>query len=310
MEFAASFSTDRFSRLRHTWQFLGMASAPTEAVLLSASDERTPGGEVVRVVFRRRHVKVLQRVSLPRASGLTRDWYGRGLVACTYDGVHLLDRALRVSRSRTSPRFCALHSVSPTMHGYLIPSTGIDEILEVDRAFRPRWSWSALEHGFPRDRSGARRTLPSNRNHARWYYPLQRHTVHVNSAVEDRRDGSVLATLFHQGSIVSIDRSSGRWRTVARGLAAPHSLRPDSGCGYVLSESRRGSIVRIDASGEILRFQVAGSTWLQSVFPMEDGYLTTDADSHRVMWLRRDGRIRRVWRFPGRLKVYDAISLD
>src|SRR5207237_9214072 len=61
-------------------------------------------------------------------------------------------------------------------------------------------------------------------DHRKILYRTLQQTTHINSAAE-LPDGRFLATLFHQGMIIVIDRETGAWQPVLEGLDHPHAVR-------------------------------------------------------------------------------------
>ena len=78
-------------------------------------------------------------------------------------------------------------------------------------------------------------------------------TTHVNSVAE-LADGSVLASLFHQGMIIRIDREDGSWQPVLEGLDHPHSVRILADDYFTVADTGRGRGLMIhlkNGKGEI-----------------------------------------------------------
>jgi hypothetical protein len=105
----------------------------------------------------------------------------------------------------SSPFFNALHSISRTRSGYLVASTGLDLLLEFNRDGEILWSWWATDHGFESTPTGRRRKLDKSADHRTIKYGTLTQTTHINSAAE-LPDGRFLASLFHQGMVIAIDR--------------------------------------------------------------------------------------------------------
>ena len=147
------------------------------------------------------------------------------MVASIYD-VHTVNADLTSVQQETVslPVFNMLHSLSRSKHGYLVASTGVDAILEFTARGDLLWDWWATEHGFEYTPAGEKRLLDKTIDHRGVKYGTLAQTTHVNSVAE-LPDGTVLATLFHQGMIIAIDRETGNWQPVLDGLDHPHSVR-------------------------------------------------------------------------------------
>jgi hypothetical protein len=193
----------------------------------------------------------------------------QGMLVTTFNVIHKVDPELTTQRQDTitSPLFNALHSISRTRHGYLVASTGLDLILELNDAGEVLWSWWATEHGFDRTPEGELRLLDKDADYSNVKFGTLQQTTHVNSAAE-LPDGRVLATLFHQGEVIAIDRDSGNWQSVLKGLDHPHSVRIIDEQYFTVADTVNGKalLVQLDSSGQ--RGQIeesidAGTSWLQ-----------------------------------------------
>src|SRR5256885_536207 len=74
------------------------------------------------------------------------------------------------------------------------------------------WYWLATERGCDVSRHGQLRRLNIHRDFRSSIIGTANQTTHVNSALPVNLNGTaiILASLFHQGEMVSIDRASGR----------------------------------------------------------------------------------------------------
>src|SRR5215469_928319 len=169
-------------------------------------------------------------VELKMAAGMVDS--GGGVLVTAFSSIHEVDADLGIVRKDviSSPLFNALHSISRTRRGYLVASTGLDLLLEFNRDGEILWSWWATDHGFELTPVGRRRELDKSADHRTVKYGTLSQTTHINAAAE-LRDGRILASLFHQGMVIAIDRESGEWQPVLGGLDHPHAVR-------VLDDSR------------------------------------------------------------------------
>ena len=152
-------------------------------------------------------------VDLKLAAGMVDS--DRGVFVTAFGSVHEVDSNLGlVHRDVVSlPHFNALHSISRTRRGYLVASTGLDLLLEFNRDGETLWSWWATDHGFEFTPGGRRRKIDKSADHRTIQYGTLSQTTHLNSAAE-LPDGRFLATLFHQGVVLVIDRETGEWQPV------------------------------------------------------------------------------------------------
>lgn len=202
------------------------------------------------------------------------------------------------------PSFNLVHSLAQTKHGYLGASTGLDAILEFTHDGQLLWSWWATEHGFEYTPAHERRVLDTGADHRGIKYGTLTQTTHVNSAAE-LPDGTVLATLFHQGMVISIDRASGAWQPVLEGLDHPHAVRVLNENYITVADTGHGRalLVRLqDGRGTIETAIQIDTNWLQSSY----------YDYRHDRWLLVDGKNSRIIITKGLTaqKGHTSIELD
>jgi hypothetical protein len=242
-----------------------------------------------------------------------------GVLVTAFNSIHLFDPE-RVSLDLdviSLPVFNALHSISRTRHGYLVASTGLDLLVEFDREGNLLWQWWATDHEFDRTLAGEVRSLDKEADHRLIKYGTLEQTTHVNSVIE-WSDGRVLATLFHQGTVIAIDRESGKWQTVLAGLDHPHALRVVDEHHFTVADTIHGwgLLARLE-HGEQTAFieEVvdAGTTWLQdcSYHPQHDTWILVDGKASRVSL--RSGRAGEKssaqFSFDPEWRLYEAYAI-
>ena len=121
--------------------------------------------------------------------------------------------------------------------------------------------------------------------------------MHVTSAIlESKR--SVLATLFHQGSLVSIDRETGETQTLLRGLCRPHGLHRCDG-GFILSDTLGHRALLLDRELAVRSEIPFGSQWLQDTIVTSAGTYLTLENVH-IDQLPEPGLTNRLTEIDGR----------
>ena len=112
----------------------------------------------------------------------------KGVFITAFGSIHEVDADLNTIKRDVvnSPLFNALHSISRTQRGYLVASTGLDLLLEFNRAGEILWSWWATDHGFEVTPAGRRRELDKSADHRTIQYGTLTQTTHVNSALSVR----------------------------------------------------------------------------------------------------------------------------
>jgi hypothetical protein len=208
----------------------------------------------------------------------------QGMLVTAFNAIHKVDPELTTLHNDTitSPLFNVLHSISRTRHGYLVASTGLDLVLEINDAGEILWSWWATEHGFDRTPEGELRQLDKDADYSNVKFGTLQQTTHVNSVTE-LPDGRVLATLFHQGQVIAIDRASGNWQPILEGLDHPHAVRVINEQYFTVADTVNGKalLVRLDNSGKHGQVEEsidAGTNWLQdaSYDGLHDAWILVD----------------------------------
>lgn len=211
--------------------------------------------------------------------------------------------------------FNALHSLSRTRRGYLVASTGLDLLLEFDDQGHILWQWWATDYGFSRTPMGRERIVDKEADHRDIDYGTLTHTTHVNSAVE-LPDGSILATLFHQGMVILIDRLSGQWRPVLQELDHVHAVRLLDENRFTVADTGRGRalLVRLENGCAYIEEEVKADTnWLQDCLydPRLDEWLLVDGENAQL--IRRAGRSGHypltIYHLDPEWRLYDALPL-
>jgi hypothetical protein len=231
-------------------------------------------------------------VELKMAAGMVAS--DRGVYVTAFNSVHEVDADLGIVHQHvvSSPLFNALHSISRTRRGFVVASTGLDLLLEFSRDGEILWSWWATDHGFESTPTGRRRELDKSADHRTIKYGTLNQTTHLNAAAE-LPDGRFLASLFHQGMVIVIDRESGEWQPVLEGLDHPHAVRVLDEHSFTVADTVHGRALLANINGRGGRVEAeidAGTSWLQDC----------RFDVHHNCWVLVDGKNSRVMLRRGR----------
>ena len=299
----SSIST-RHSTLKKHWSETGQVASCPLTVLGSLEKPQEDTGGLLCLIddfgFSQK------TVDLKMAAGMVNT--EQGVLITTFSSIHEADSDLGMLRRDviSSPLFNALHSISRTERGYLVASTGLDLLLEFDRAGDILWSWWATDHGFEFTPTGSRRELDKFIDYRSVQFGTLAQTTHINSAAE-LPGGLVLASLFHQGMVIAIDRESGDWQPVLEGLDHPHSVRILDKSHFTVADTVHGRalLVRIDersGQGIVEEAIDAGTNWLQDC----------RYDAEYDAWILVDGKHSRLALRGGRAgdKSVARIDLD
>lgn len=158
--------------------------------------------------------------------------------------------------------FNYLHTLDLTPWGtYLLACAGSDTIVEMTPAGEVVWEWFGPEHGYATCPDGT----PVIGDRALDYRQIRSSTaeqaMHLCSAIAASPE-TVLATLFHQGQLIAIDRASGAVTVKLDGLTRPHGIHRRPG-GFVLSNTLDHHIILLDEDLKICRELPWGEQWLQ-----------------------------------------------
>lgn len=220
----------------------------------------------------------------------------------------------------------------------LVASAGFDAIFEFEtKTGGVVWEWFAWEHGFEQSQLGHYVVRSAERHEAlkalgqevlfvddpgkfEYGIPTRLCPAHLNSACYDY-DGNILATLFHQGTGIVINKLTGNVRTAITGMVNPHKLSRCNSGGYFVSDTRRGKLIFADERRhpvrEIALTNLPGlersdllSEFLQNTTELRSD-LFAAIDIHRnSLWLIDAKRRRyRGIKFPVEWSMHDIASL-
>lgn len=189
--------------------------------------------------------------------------------------------------------FNDIHSLSESSQGnLLIVSTGIDGILEVnpDKVSEVIWDWLATENGYQNDPSGNIRVIDRNFNYQSIETSTPEHTTHINSCVEVS-PGLILATLFHQGEVILINKSTKKAKVLYNGLRNPHFIRKISS-GYIVSDTSNNRAILLTKDFKFDQIIESDVDWLQDAIELNSGeFLLADSNNNRIIRVNRKGEI-------------------
>ncbi|OLB96810.1 MAG: hypothetical protein AUI15_13580 [Actinobacteria bacterium 13_2_20CM_2_66_6] len=306
---AATFLTVHFGQWRQSWH--GMTRKTRTGI--SSLENIPPENEGIFAILdfesgRCIHQQVLDT---PAGFALGEDTV---YVASMYGNrVIMLDGSLRVVDAISHPLMNDLHSVCWDKGTLLVTSSGVDGILELSSNGELLWYWLATERGYDVSRHGQLRRLNIHRDFRSSNIGTANQTTHVNSALPVELNGTaiILASLFHQGEMVSIDRASGRVTRVLAGLANPHAIRRRRH-GWIVSDSRRSSVVLLQPDFWVDSMIEHDFNWVQDAAEVDDQFMIiADANHSRlVLWNRCSSRVEGEVRYPEEWKIYQLELLD
>lgn len=287
MEFLLSCISTKHSLLKKHWSTSEQKKQQTECPLTVLGSLQKPDedqGGLLALLDENGQMRAGAELPMPAGMAVSDDGF---MVASIYD-VHKVASDLSTIKETVSlPAFNMLHSLSRSKRGYLVASTGLDAILEFTTGGELLWDWWATDHGFGQTPTGEPRSLDKAADHRGIKYGTLTQTTHVNSVAE-LPNGTVLATLFHQGTIIAIDRETGNWRPVLEGLDHPHSVRILNEEYITVADTARGRGLLVNIKGLEGKIEVEvpiDTTWLQdcSYDYRHDRWLLVDGKNSRLV---------------------------
>lgn len=249
------------------------APANWQASALLSDVQHSLGGRVVLLDWSRG--RVLADVPVQGAMGIVVRDDEVSVASWNQECIVVLRDGETVDRI-THPWFNHMLGMSLTDTGnYLVASAGSDLVAEIGPDGQIVWAWFGPEHSYDRCPDGAS-TFCDRRADYRTVRPAtSEQATHVTSATQ-ASDKSVLATLFHQGQLIAIDRTTGDATIKVEGLSRPHAIHRRDG-GFLLSDTLGHRIILLDEEARVCSEIPFGSQWLQDTIATSAGtYLTLE----------------------------------
>lgn len=257
-------------------------------------DEDTFGGSVVLVDPLNLDNGFIAEMKIPLAFGLLVNHKNKSLYVTS--GKKILEiKNHKCVKTISNSLFNDLHCITFSSKGnILVTSTGTDSILEIynnKRKKRACWDWLATENGFDTTQSGAKRIINRNFDYKPITTITPEHTTHINSALNDKPN-RILATLFHQGQLIEINRKTKKVNILLSDLKSPHNIRKKSN-GFILSDSRSNRVLLLDDKFKIERILKAKFNWVQDAIEInKEQYLIADSNNYRIVLVDCGGNIK------------------
>lgn len=188
---------------------------------------------------------------------------------------------------RTHPWFNHVHSIENSSEGnMLITSSGLDLILEISALptkDKPTFAWWATDYGFSSMNPKMKKKLSKSKDYRTKLFGVYDQATHINSAIETK-DKNIIATLFHQGEIIKIDRETGNYKILVGDLKKPHFVRKIRG-GFIVCDTGNHRILLFNNEFRIREEINLGCEWIQDAWLSFDGRLmwVLDCNNTRVV---------------------------
>lgn len=313
MSMLLSCISTQHSLLKQHWETSRKEIACPVTVL--GSFQKPNGGKTGLLCLLDEHGQPQRALELLSPAGMIRS--AQGVFVASASTIHEVSPDLSTLKQDvvSLPSFNVLHSLARTQRGYLVASSGVDVLAEFDERGRLLWDWWAVEHGLELTPTGEPRVLDKDADHRDMRYGTLEQSTHVNSAAE-LLDGRILATLFHQGMVILIERGSGAWRPVLEGLDHPHAVRVLDAQHFTVADTAHGRALLVsleDGRGRVLQEIQVETDWLQDCqYSMQhECWFLVDGKHSRV--LRRGGlageRSLATFDFDPEWRLYELLLL-
>lgn len=300
-------------KIKKAWQKEAQLDASVGRLYKSreATTENVLGGQValMRVVNNIGKIVKVINVRTPMGLAISKD---KTLYTGSNHWIYEIKNG-KVVRELNNFLFNCIHGLFLTKRNtLLVVSTGIDAILEISplQSDKITWSWFAPEQGFPISKIGNVRTLDYSSKLQGIEYSTPLHTTHVNSIIEE--DGEILATLFHQGMLVKIDKKTGKTTILFAGLKNAHSIKKNKN-EYLVCDTKGNRVFLLNKDFSIKQVLKNDFDWVQcALFSRDNDVIIADSNNGRIiLWDRSSTQYVTLYKFkPGKKRIGSIIEID
>lgn len=284
------------ARLKEAWghqaqqldgkKFLGRGISETKEIL-----SKDLGGEIVLVDFYKKPVEILASLQVLTPMGLYYDPLSKSLFTGSDHWIYKISRGT-ISRWMDNKLFNCIHGISGATDGkILITSTGVDALLEIDLCSGAlSYDWLATENGYHLQPGGKSRFIDRAVDYQGVEFSTLEHTTHVNSSLQfSHRE--ILATFFHQGQLVKINKDNGHVEVVLSSLVNPHNIRKGKS-GFIVSDTNGKRVIKLNENLQVCGEISGDYNWIQDALQLDDGrFVIADANNGRVVLTSESGNI-------------------
>lgn len=212
-----------------------------------------------------------------------------------------------------NPYFNKPHSLVKTANGFFVSSPGVDAIVEINTRGNTLFSLFFVDCGYSFDQFGNKRVINKGINHQSVEYPSLHQTTHVNYVrYLDNSETQIVATLFHVGELVVVDKATKTLTVKLSGLKNPHNFKP-AGEQFLLCNTCGNVVFVLDKEFSISRVVQFDKriSWIQDAIwiPQDDTILVADADSNKIIQVNSLNKIIDEYQFSIHNRIYDICQL-
>ncbi|KJR43560.1 hypothetical protein MCHI_000555 [Candidatus Magnetoovum chiemensis] len=206
------------------------------------------------------------------------------------------------------------HSISKTLKGYMVSSSGLDLILEVNAMGEILWTSWLIDIGYNVTPLKEIRKIDKDIDHRFCDYATLSQSTHVNSAQYIDNENSVIAVLFHNGELIKINKTTGQPEILIRKLNCPHHFHEktfkdtrSAKHKFILSNSLDNNILLLDESFNVLTMVDVNGTlnWPQdAIYTSRDTILIADSNNNRLVETSIKGDFISQWNYNRNYRLF------
>ncbi len=307
MKLLISILTTNFSQLKKHWQ--------KHSVLLRKKGKRGSNVpfkgnmEGMVIILDTNTGKIIKERKLNSPSGMV-IYKSKVFVNSINKGiVYILDKkTLEIVGKIKNPLLCKPHSIVKTKRGFLITSTALDTIIEVNNKGKTLWKFCFVDNDkYKLDQLGKRRLINWKLNHNKIIYPSLTHTTHVNFA-KFKDKNNILATLFHTGELVEINIKNKKIRTIKGNLGHPHGFHSLAKNKNIIVDTSNNRLIVTDKNFNELYTIFGDYSWIQSIAVNKNNIYISDADNHRIVKIDKVGVKQKEYSFSKEYRLFEIIK--
>ncbi|NQU84417.1 MAG: hypothetical protein HQ541_01530 [Mariniphaga sp.] len=282
------------------------------------------------------HQSIIAKLREPRGI----DIIDRQISISSENRIYVFNKNSNLPMTIDHPWLSYIHTVRFNNKGdrILVSSSGLDIILEFElENGECIWEWLAWENGFdtgfdPVNNVEFRLTRSKQKakifiengidynlitNPQNDHLPTAMRTAFINTAEYDS-NGDILATLFHSGSVIRINKNNLSWINIIKGLSKPHGCSTYSNT-YIVTDTAHGQIIIFDSKKQIqLSFRkepgkpdsMEDLEWLQTSCVSDKTIITVDSNRSQLTFLDIKEQKKMHITYNPEWAIQDIVILD
>lgn len=213
--------------------------------------------------------------------------------------------------------FSHSHSLTKTSKGYMVASSGLDLIVEVDEEEKIVWEYWFTDHGYQLTPLQQNRRIEKNIDHRKYDYSTLHQTTHVNSAQYlNDEERYVAAVLFHPGELVIIDKKIKKFEIILKNMKCSHHFHNNDfqthkskNNKYIISNTFANKVLLLDEKFKVTKEIGDSNTlnWVQdAIYTSRDTILIADSNNNRLVETDMEGRIISTWLYDTNFRIFQV----